>query len=104
MVDEPREGAADLPGARTHDVVVLFCGLASLELHLLRVAQRVEAGGHAIAEQKIRERWVASRANLIKLLPHLARLQVFDNSAQAAPGVGGMSCAVQPRRSPLARA
>jgi hypothetical protein len=29
---------------------------------------------------------VGSRANLIKLLPRLAHLQVFDNSVDAAPG------------------
>ena len=37
-------------------------------------------------EEKIRQRWTASRANLIKLLPLLAHLQVFDNSAEAALG------------------
>ncbi len=29
---------------------------------------------------------MASRANLIRLLPHLAHVQLFDNSAHAAPG------------------
>lgn len=72
--------------ADTHDVVMLFCGLASVELHLRRVKARVAAGGHDIPEAKIRERWSASRLNLVRLLPHLARLQVFDNSAQALPG------------------
>jgi predicted ABC-type ATPase len=70
----------------THDVVVLFCGLSSPEQHLARVQLRVNRGGHPIPEHKIRERWVASRVNLIRLLPRLARLQVFDNSAEAAPG------------------
>nr|AGU12296.1 hypothetical protein [uncultured organism] len=41
------------------------------------------AGNHAIAEHKIRERFDASRANLITLLPHLAVLHVYDNSAPA---------------------
>jgi len=84
-------GARTIPdmlaqAARTHDVVMLFCGLASVELHMQRVKARVKAGGHDIPEAKIHERWKASRINLIRLLPHLARLQVFDNSAQAAPG------------------
>lgn len=70
----------------THDVVMLFCGLASVELHMQRVKARVAAGGHDIPEAKIRERWKASRVNLLRLLPHLARLQVFDNSAHASPG------------------
>lgn len=81
-------GARTIPGllaqaAATHDVVMIFCGLASPELHLARVRFRVAHGGHDIPEAKIRERWTASRANLIRLLPVLARLQVFDNSAPA---------------------
>ena len=74
--------------AQTHDVVMLYCGLASPEMHLARVALRVAHGGHPITEEKIRERWNTSRLNVIKLLPSLARLQVFDNSTQADPGEG----------------
>jgi predicted ABC-type ATPase len=84
-------GARTIPGllaqaAATHDVVMIFCGLATPELHLARVRFRVAHGGHDIPEAKIRERWIASRANLIRLLPVLARLQVFDNSAEADAG------------------
>jgi len=70
----------------THSVAMLYCGLASPEQHIARVALRVAHGGHHIAEEKIRERWTASRMNLIRLLPSLSRLQVFDNSTEAAPG------------------
>ncbi|MCC4599785.1 AAA family ATPase [Xanthomonas melonis] len=66
-----------------HTVAVWFCGLSSVELHIARVAARVAAGGHAIPEHKIRERYDASRANLIALLPHLSVLHVYDNSAPA---------------------
>lgn len=84
-------GASTIPAmlaraAATHDVQVIFCGLASPELHLARVRQRVAHGGHDIPEAKVRERWDASRANLIRLLPALTRLQVYDNSAPADPG------------------
>ncbi len=84
-------GGRTIPGmlasaTLTHDVVILFCGLSSIEQHLERVRLRVANKGHAIPENKIRERWVTSRANLIKLLPSLSRLQVFDNSVDAAPG------------------
>jgi len=72
--------------AGTHDILMIFCGLQSVQLHLQRVQARVASGGHAIAEAKIRERWVSSRLNLLKLMPQLARLQVFDNSAQVAAG------------------
>ena len=84
-------GASTIPrllieASATHDVTMWYCGLASVELHLRRVRARVASGGHDIPEAKIRERWTGSRRNLIRLLPHLARLQVFDNSAEAAPG------------------
>lgn len=72
--------------ADTHDVMIIFCGLESMQLHLQRVQSRVASGGHDIAEAKIRERWVASRLHLLELMPRLACLQVFDNSAQVAAG------------------
>jgi predicted ABC-type ATPase len=87
-------GASTIPamllaGARQGAAVhVLYVGLASLELHLRRVASRVAAGGHDIPEQKIRERYTASRENLIRLMPHLASLRVYDNSAEADPKQG----------------
>jgi predicted ABC-type ATPase len=72
--------------AETHQVSVIFVGLSSPEEHIARVKQRVAAGGHDIPEAKIRERWKASQLNLIRLMPHLSHLQVFDNSVQVAPG------------------
>lgn len=72
--------------ARTHDVLVWFCGLASPEKHIARVAARVVAGGHHIPEAKIRERWVRAPLNLIDLMPKLSELRVFDNSTDAMPG------------------
>jgi predicted ABC-type ATPase len=72
--------------AKTHDVVMLYCGLSSPELHIERVRLRVTQGGHDIPEEKIRERWSTSRVNLIALLPKLAQLQVFDNSATVSVG------------------
>lgn len=72
--------------ARSHDVMVWFCGLSSPEQHIARVAARVAAGGHDIPEAKIRERWLQAPLNLIALLPRLTELRVFDNSADVAPG------------------
>ena len=72
--------------ARTHDVLVWFCGLAAPEKHIARVAARVVAGGHDIPEAKIRERWVRAPLNLIDLMPKLSELRVFDNSTDAVPG------------------
>jgi predicted ABC-type ATPase len=72
--------------SKTHDVLMLYCGLASPGLHIARVAQRVAHQGHPIPDEKIRERWNTSRSNLVQLLPVLARLQVFDNSQSVEPG------------------
>ena len=70
----------------THDVLMWFCGLDSPEHHIARVRQRAARGGHDIPETKIRGRCVSSIANLIALLPRLARLQVYDNSVDAVIG------------------
>ncbi len=70
----------------THDILMWFCGLDSPEHHLARVKLRVLHGGHNIPEAKIRERFETSRKNLIALLPHLAQLQVYDNSTDAPLG------------------
>ena len=73
-----------LEAAKTHDVLIWFCGLSSPELHLARVTARVAAGGHPIPEEKIRERYPLAQLNLIELMPHAAYIQVYDNSTEAA--------------------
>lgn len=66
-----------------HYVAIWFCGLATVELHLQRVAERVARGGHDIPPDKIRARFDSARENLLALMPHLAELRVYDNSAPA---------------------
>jgi len=70
------------------EVRVWYVGLSSVELHIARVRARVEKGGHPIPEQKIRERFDRSRLNLIRLLPRLTELLVYDNSSDANPDAG----------------
>jgi predicted ABC-type ATPase len=70
------------------EVRVWYVGLNSPELHIKRVKARVAAGGHDIPEEKIRERFDESRQNLIKLLPKLTELRVYDNSEEADPSTG----------------
>jgi predicted ABC-type ATPase len=69
------------------DVNVWFVGLDSLELHVARVAQRVARGGHDIPRADIERRYVRGRLNLIRLLPSLNQLVVYDNSAPASADV-----------------
>lgn len=70
------------------EIWLSYVGLDSPERHLARVKARVAAGGHDIPEADIRRRWNASRANLVALMPRLARLRVYDNSSEAAPSAG----------------
>jgi predicted ABC-type ATPase len=76
-------------------VRIFYVGLASLELHIQRVRERVARGGHDIPEHRIRARWEASRENLIRLLPHVAELAVWDNSAEADPDAGELPAPVR---------
>jgi predicted ABC-type ATPase len=70
------------------EVRVWYVGLSSPELHLARVRARVARGGHDIPEPQIRARYDSSRLNLIRLLPRLTELRVYDNSADADPRAG----------------
>lgn len=87
-------GANTIPGLLAKaaqagmDVRMWYVGLSSAELHLARVRQRVERGGHDIPEELVRRRYVHSRLNLIELLPQLHSLRVFDNSPEASPESG----------------
>ncbi len=63
-------------------VRVWYVALASADLHVDRVRRRVAEGGHDIPEALIRSRYDASRLHLIELIPHLAELAVYDNSAE----------------------
>jgi len=67
------------------EVRMWYVGLSSPELHIARVRARVQRGGHDIPEERIRERYTKSRLNLIRLLPRLTELRVYDNSADADP-------------------
>jgi len=67
------------------EVRIWYVGLSTPGLHLARVRARVARGGHDIPEAQIRARYDASRLNLIRMLPRLTELRVYDNSAEADP-------------------
>ena len=74
--------------ARGIEVRIWYVGLNSPQLHIARVRSRVKKGGHDIPEPRIHERYDASRLNLIRLLPGLSELWVYDNSKEADPDAG----------------
>jgi predicted ABC-type ATPase len=63
-------------------VRVVYIGLESADLHVHRVRARVRQGGHDIPEERIRQRYTNSRANLIRLMPHVAEVRIFDNTRE----------------------
>lgn len=72
------------------EVRVWYVGLSSPELHIARVRSRVAKGGHAIPDEDVYRRYERGRANLIRLLPTLTELKVFDNSCDADPTTGAV--------------
>jgi len=72
------------------EVRIWYVGLASPELHIKRVQARVERGGHDIPEEKIRHRYSRSLLNLIRLMPRLTELRLYDNSLEADPHTGAV--------------
>lgn len=70
------------------DVRMWYVGLNGPELHIARVRSRVARGGHDVPEETIRRRYDDSRLNLIRLLPKLTELRLFDNSKEADPHTG----------------
>src|SRR5579883_3355931 len=69
-------------------VRIWYVGLNTVELHIKRVRARVERGGHDIPEPTIRRRFDSSRLNLIRLLPKVTELRMYDNSQEGDPETG----------------
>ncbi|MDQ3264760.1 MAG: zeta toxin family protein [Myxococcota bacterium] len=81
-------GLAAKAAAEGFEVRVWYVGLATAELHLRRVRQRVAQGGHSIPEADIRRRFDKSREHLVDLIPSLTELKVYDNSEEGDPAAG----------------
>jgi predicted ABC-type ATPase len=73
---------------RKLEVRIWYVGLLDANLHIQRVRRRVARGGHDIPESRIRSRYDSSRINLIRLLPRLTELRLYDNSKDADPSAG----------------
>ena len=72
------------------EVRIWYVGLDSVELHIARVRARAAKGGHDIPDQRIRDRYPRSLLNLIRLMPKLTALRVYDNSVEADPDTGAV--------------
>ena len=69
--------------AKGYQVHLLFFWLRTPELAVLRVAERVQKGGHNIPEDIIRRRYVAGINNLFRLfISEVDYWGIYDNSEQ----------------------
>lgn len=77
-----RHAVATMRRARDmgYEVGLVFVALASTDLNVSRVAERVARGGHHIPEDDIRRRSPRSFANLAQALPLAHGTLVYDNS------------------------
>lgn len=67
---------------------LIFVMLETPELNVERVRLRVKKGGHGVPEQKIRERWSRSLAQLPWFLEQADQAAIFDNSGAVPRLVG----------------
>ena len=64
---------------------LVFIGLATVDLSVMRVVQRVRQGGHDVPDAKLRERFPRTIANLRAAVPVVDEAYVLDNSTYATP-------------------
>lgn len=65
-----------------------FLFTRSPDFNVLRVRQRISEGGHAVPEEKIRERYIRCFHLLPEALPHCDQVFLFDNSGESPLLVG----------------
>lgn len=68
-----------------HHLVHLHVVAIPVDLAVARVAQRVDRGGHDVAEDKIRSRYDRLWTNVVEALSLVRDLTVYDNSRAADP-------------------
>lgn len=73
---------------RQFDFRLIFVMLDSAEQNIQRVRLRVEKGGHAVPEDRIRSRWSRSLAQLPWFLDQADQAALFDNSGAGPRLIG----------------
>lgn len=66
--------------SRGFEVRMIYVVLASPELQLERIIERVSSGGHDVPENKVRARRLRSFEQLAWFAQHVDQLLIFDNS------------------------
>lgn len=63
-----------------YEIELCYVGLASVDLAIKRVEQRVKDGGHGIPAEDIEKRYYESLNNLKKVIPICNRVTIYDNT------------------------
>lgn len=71
--------------AQGYTVVLLFIGIASVELSEARVVHRVTNGGHDVPTEKLEARFPRTLENLRRAVRELPHVLLFDNGDDARP-------------------
>lgn len=71
--------------AAGYAIILLFVGIESPDLSILRVTQRVLEGGHDVPPDKLQQRFPRTQRNLEAALRFVAVAVVFDNSSLDQP-------------------
>lgn len=72
--------------ANGYRVVLLATWIPSANASILRVRNRVQNGGHAVPEEKLRRRFAATMKNLREAFGFVETVLVFDNSGPMEDG------------------
>lgn len=68
--------------ARGFEIVLVYIGTENVEINLVRIVNRVLAGGHNVPEEDVRRRYNRSFANLPIAIKRADHSILFDNSAE----------------------
>ncbi|ETX06469.1 zeta toxin family protein [Candidatus Entotheonella palauensis] len=68
-----------------YEVFFIMIGLDSESLHVGRVAQRVEQGGHSVPEDRVRSRIARTKKHVLQSIPLVHHMWIVDNSSLDAP-------------------
>jgi predicted ABC-type ATPase len=65
-----------------YEVVLVYIGTENVEINLVRIRNRVLAGGHDVPEKDVRRRYLRSFENLTTAIKCADQTLLFDNSTE----------------------
>lgn len=75
---------------RGFEIVLVYIGTNNVEINLLRIANRVLAGGHHVPEADVRRRYGRSLQNLPVAIRRADHVILFDNSSEDSYQIVGV--------------